>query len=528
MAKNRYILIILVISVVVCFVGLGKMALTDPDETFYAQTAKEMFQDKEWITPHIFDQPQFEKPIFYYWLILISYMIFGITEFAARFPSAIFAIFGILGIYYLAKELYDKKTAFISSLIMITSVEYIALGRGCVTDMVLGVTILFCLMFFVLGWNREKRKYYYYASIMAALAVLTKGPIGLFIPGMILFLYILFAREWNKFKTIPIAKMIFIFSLVSGPWYYVIIKLHGDAFLNEFLGFHNVVRFLEPEHKIGSSPYFYIPIVIAGFFPWSAFLPCAIRDAYKRRTRNIKFKSKELFFLIWFLLIFIFFSISRTKLITYIFPLFPVLAIITGAYIKDKIYSDKVQKSFLVSFYALIVFCVVASIAGPIVALIEYPTSFLGAAISALVFLLGTIIAFVFLRKKQLFKSICTIMISFVLLTVLVNNLALPIIGEEESKRNLSLILKEQIKPNELVGGEDDHRRGIAYYLDKRDIIDIHPYNDLKKYFSGNQKMWGIIQYKHYVQLKGDMPDNVSEPIAQNGKHVLINNKPMK
>ena len=524
MEKHKYILIILVISAIVCFVGLGKMALTDPDETFYAQTAKEMFQEKEWITPQIFDQPQFEKPIFYYWLILLGYMIFGITEFAARFPSALFGVFGILGIYYLAKELYDKKTAFISSLLMITSLEYIALARGCVTDMVLGVTILFCFLFFILGWNREERKYFYYASIMASLAVLTKGPIGLFIPGVVIFLYILFAREWEKLRSIPILKMILVFLLVTGPWYYMIIKLHGNAFLNEFLGFQNVVRFLEPEHKIGSSPYFYIPIVIAGFFPWSALLPCAIIDAYKRKNGEIKFKKKELFLLVWFLLVFMFFSISKTKLVTYIFPLFPVLAIVTGAYVKEKLSSAKLEKSFLVSLYVLIATCVAGSIAGPIVAKIESPASFSGAVISSLIFLIGLVISFVFLKKKEITRGIYSVVASFAVLIILVNYLVLPIIGEEESKRTLSLILKEQIKIGERIGGEDDHCRGIAYYLDRRDIVDVHPYNDLKKFFDSGHKVWGIIQYKHYVQLKGDMPNKVSDPVAQTGKYVLINN----
>jgi len=407
---------------------------------------------------------------------------------------------------------------------MITSLEYIALARGCVTDMVLGVTILFCFLFFILGWNRNERKYYYYASIMTGLAVLTKGPIGLFIPGVVIFFYILFAKEWKKLKSIPILKMILVFLLVTAPWYYTIIKLHGDAFLNEFLGFHNIVRFLEPEHKIGSSPYFYIPIVIAGFFPWSAFLPGAVINAYKRKNGETKFRKKELFLLAWFLLVFMFFSVSRTKLITYIFPLFPVLAIVTGAYIKDKISSAKLEKSFLVSFYILIVTCVIGSISGPIIAKIEYPASFFGAVISSLVFLIGTVISFIFLKKKEITGGIYSIVASFIVLTVLVNYLVLPIIGEEESKRTLSLMLKERIKAGERVGGEDDHCRGIAYYLDKRDIVDVHPYNDLKTFFNSGHKVWGIIQYKHYVQLKGDMPNKVSDPVAQTGKYVLISN----
>ena len=104
------------------FFGLGKMALTDPDETFYAQTAKEMLQSGQWGTPLIFGQPQFEKPVLYYLLVRLSYMAFGINEFSARFPSAIFGVLGVLGVYLLGGVLFSRRSGFFSAFIMTASV----------------------------------------------------------------------------------------------------------------------------------------------------------------------------------------------------------------------------------------------------------------------------------------------------------------------------------------------------------------------------------------------------------------------
>ena len=104
-----FVLLLVAAALFLFFYGLGDMALTDPDETFYAQTAREMLDAGDWTTPVIFGKPQFEKPAFYYWLVMISYMIFGVGEFAARLPSAIFGIAGVIGVYFLGRLFFSKK-----------------------------------------------------------------------------------------------------------------------------------------------------------------------------------------------------------------------------------------------------------------------------------------------------------------------------------------------------------------------------------------------------------------------------------
>ncbi|MFC1570616.1 ArnT family glycosyltransferase [Candidatus Omnitrophota bacterium] len=531
MRNSHYIFILLAVAIFLFFFNLGSTALTDPDETFYAQTAKEMTAQGEWVTPHIFGEPQFEKPVFYYWLIMASYKIFGINEFAARFPSAIFGIIGVLGIYFLGRLLFSKECGFFSGLILATSMQYLVLARGCVTDMVLGTFIMLTLLCFLLGWMKERRSWYFLAAVCASLAVLTKGPIGLFIPGLTVLIYTAVTGEWKKFLKIPFFWCIVIFVLVGLPWYLAVIREHGAIFIGEFFGFQNVTRFLHPEHRIGASPLFYIPIVIAGFFPWSIFFPVSCWNMFKTRVNPEKLKATGIFLAAWFGVVFIFFSISRTKLVTYIFPLYPAMAIVT-ARLFERFFALKREENpkFFLSYIFLVIFGIAAVITVVAIAYDEYGTGLMMAIAGgcASVFLIGAVCSLVlFLKdKKQMsfFSVVATILVLVVPLTLFL----LPEVQAYESSKTLALKLKGLALSGEDVGGESDHRRGIAFYSDRIDIEDVHPYHDFKMFLERKDRVWGIIQKKHYDQYRKEKPDRFVQEVEWSGKYVLITNKPLK
>ena len=528
MKKNVYFIIALVLLGSFLFLfGLGNMALTDPDETFYAETAKEMVGAGDWSTPLIFGKPQFEKPIFYYWLIMLSYIVLGIGEFAARFPSAIFGIAGIIGVFLLGRSIFSPLAGFLSACILATCVEYLVLARACVTDMVLTVFILFCVFFFVKGQLSERKRYYFVAAVMAALAVLTKGPIGAFIPGAIFLGYITISGGWGKIKKIPIIWCLVIFFSIALPWYLMAMRLHGPLLANEFFGFHNVTRFLKPEHKIGSSPFFYIPIVLGGFFPWTFFLIFGAWDMFKDKNISSKLKASRGFLLIWFLVVFVFFSISRTKLVTYIFPLFPVMALITGRF-WEKFIIESGNKALTakmkVSFILLGVSVLAAGIAVCLVVEHKYDQILVGTLIASGIFLAGICISMVLFFRGRKIASFVLIISSVVLLSFPLILQILPVVGEFESSRALSYKLNELAAPEDPIAGECDHRRGIAFYTGRTDIVDVHPYSGLLTFFSRKEKVWGIVQYKHYKQMQDLKGDSAPDPLFRVGKYVLVTN----
>ncbi|MDP8299166.1 MAG: glycosyltransferase family 39 protein [Candidatus Tantalella remota] len=531
MRSVYFVIILLVTSLVIFFFGLGNLALTDPDESFYAESAKEMLEAGDWVTPRIFDEPQFEKPVFYYWLVMISYSAFGINEFAARLPSVIFSIAGVLGVFFLGRLLFGRIMGFFSGIMLMSSVLYIALARACVTDMVLTVFILYCFLFLLMGWTTGKKAHYYISAAMAALAVMTKGPIGLFIPGMTVILYVSISRQWDLFKKIPWLGCAFVFFLVAMPWYIVATKIHGAGFINEFFGFRNITRFLEPEHRIGDSPFFYIPIVLGGFFPWSVFLPSGAWLMYKDKTNDAKLPAYRLFLLVWFLTVFVFFSVSRTKLVTYILPLFPVMALVAGrlwerfAFKERK--NEQITRHVSIAFYILVGTGILSTAVVYFVFANRYPQILLGIIQAGVVFTGGLLFSLIlFVKKKRDLSVLCVVLTILMMMGPVVRHI-FPIVEKYESSKTLSLRVNALAAPDEPIGGEDDHRGGIAFYTGRTDIVDIHPYHSLVEFFRRKDRVWGIIQKKHYTQLKGQLGDVIYGPAAESGKYVLISNQPI-
>ena len=202
--------ILLVLAAVLCLAANHLLVVTDPVESNYVLTAREMLASGDYVSPRIFGNYWYDKPIFFYWELIAAFKLFGVSDFAARFFPALFGIVGILLAYGFTARLYDKKTAFLTGLILLTTVEYFYLSKAIITDMTLFVFYSACLMAFYIAYSEGKPRWYYLAYFFAGLAVLTKGPIGLFQPGLII---LLLELPW---KAAEFAIIIFVVQQVDG------------------------------------------------------------------------------------------------------------------------------------------------------------------------------------------------------------------------------------------------------------------------------------------------------------------------
>ena len=181
---ERHPYVVLSICALVLFLAANSfLAITDSAESNYALTAKEMVLSGDWLSPQIYGHYWYDKPIFYYWELALSFSVFGFTEFAARLPSALMGTAGVLFTYWFTARIYGRSLAFSAAIILMTSVECWLLSKAVITDATLFLFMSACLAFFYLGY-RENRRWYWAAYVMAALAVLTKGPIGLALPAL--------------------------------------------------------------------------------------------------------------------------------------------------------------------------------------------------------------------------------------------------------------------------------------------------------------------------------------------------------
>ncbi|MDD5427663.1 MAG: glycosyltransferase family 39 protein [Candidatus Omnitrophica bacterium] len=500
--------ILAVLCAYLFFFKLGDMALTDPDETFYAQTAKEMLNKGDWTTPYLYGKPQFEKPIFIYWLVEASYKVFGINETAARVPSAVFGLIGVIAMYFLGSLLFGRKAGFLSALILATNVEYVILSRACITDMVLTVLMLLGVLFFFCGYLKEKRYFYILSSAAFALAVLTKGPIAIILPAAAFLIFLFLVKDLGRLKKIPLGWCLLVFILIAGPWYLAAYKIHGKEFIDAFFGFHNVTRFMQSEHKIGSQFYYNIPVIMAGFFPWSAFLPFGFwymfKKIWKKGYGTQNEKNAGIFIMVWFAIIFVFFSISRTKLPTYIFPTFISLALIAGALWDDFLDPGKVSKfvasGVKASYYVLAAAIVGGAIGISIFVKFDMPEIFGGVVMSSLSLVIGFAVSAVLFIRKKYMAAFCLVIIALMMLLFPLDLYVLPDVERYEASKEVSGKLRPIIKDGEALGAQSNYLPGLAFYTDKF-AVDLDKHDAVINFLNSDERIWAVIKEKNHRQL---------------------------
>ena len=323
MHTNKKILILYCLFLFLLFVG--NVPLLDPDEPVYGETAKEMLATGDWLSPRIYGSFWYDKPPLFYWLEAVSFSLLGVSTFSARLPSALIAAGTVLYVYQSARRLFPERTAFIGALILASSLEFAVIARSAVTDMTLTAALTVALLSFL-----EKR--YCIAYIACGFALLAKGPIGFGFPALIVALWLMAQK---KFTYKPIMELKWYWGIplacaVGLPWYLYMIAVHGEPFVDTFLGYHNLTRFAQPEHAGQDHWWLYLVVLAAGCFPWSgaAFsLAGQIRKFWKNPV--------TLYLFIWAAFIFLFFSASSTQLFSYILPMFPPLSLLTAIYLTD-------------------------------------------------------------------------------------------------------------------------------------------------------------------------------------------------
>jgi len=348
------LLALLALSGLLFFLGLGDMGLTDRDEGRNAEAGREMFESGDRLTPTFNGELRVAKPVFLYWLMEQSYRLFGVNEFAARFPSALFGVGLILIQYLFLVHQRDRTVALFGGLMLLLNLEILALGRMALTDSVLIFFTTASLYGFWLGLHGEGgvRRWIWMFYIGMALATLTKGPVGFAVPLIAAALYLTWTRRWRDYwqKGVPLAGML-LFILLAAPWYAAMFLVHGDAYATGAKA-NTIGRFLSPMEGHNGTIFLYLPVLLLGFFPWSALLPVPLYHAFKNWRSSGEIprypsaplphadlphpstpgRELELFAALWVVGVFVFFTASSTRLPHYIGPLFPAAALLTASY----------------------------------------------------------------------------------------------------------------------------------------------------------------------------------------------------
>lgn len=383
------------------FAGMGSYPLVDPDEPVYGQVAKEMAAGKGWLTPHYDGKEWFDKPPLFYWLSGISARVLGPTELACRLPSAVLAVAVLLLVYRLVKHDFSRRAALFAALVMGTCLQTIILARAAVTDM----TLLFCLLGALYAYRRwfdasgpSRFGWIVVCGAMTGLGMLAKGPVAPLLLFVTFFIHLWQSGRLRRLVSWDALVGIGAAVIVGLPWFVAMYMLHHDAFVHQFIEVNNFTRFLKPEHaKVTGGWYSYflnIPVLLLFFFPWSVFLPSGLLR-FKGANDGTRLAG------IWFCVVFVFFSLSKTQLPTYIFPLYPAAALFVGALL-DKAASGEKRSGgvVVVSLWVMVGISVLLVSALVRMAQSKYPEATLGASWMGLALVMASAMAFRFRRTR--------------------------------------------------------------------------------------------------------------------------------
>lgn len=354
------------------FHNIGAYPLMDADETRYVSMARDMFHSKDFLTLYLNGEYFFEKPPLFFWLESLSFFIFGeVNEFTARFPVAALGTLGCFLVYFIGKKVVSRLYGVISSIILATSIEYLMLSKLAILDIVVSACIAIALCFgLAVYFCRESRKKYYWwlFYIFSALAVMAKGIPGFVVPfGSMFFIALISKKIKEIFKPLYIVPGILLFLLIVLPWHIVMFKMHNPLFWNEYIIKHHVHRFLGMKDIDRTQPfYFYFITLSWGFCPWILSCLGVWLNKLKRLPELLKMETVTDRFIIYNSIIVVFtllfFSISETKLITYILPLYPALACLGGYVWWNYITEHKNEKYINTTNYIFAILLIISSI----------------------------------------------------------------------------------------------------------------------------------------------------------------------
>ncbi len=340
------------------FYGLGAFGLIGADEPRYAQVAREMLERRDWITPFLGGHPWLEKPPLYYWQAMLAYSIFGVSDTAARIPSAIDATLLVIAVYFFFRK-FRRGIAVDAALITASCAGIIGYARAASTDMPLAASFAIGMLAWWTWRKTEKQLYLAVFYFCMALGMLAKGPVAPFLAAAVIAVFAYFARQWRLLLRTLWLPGVALFCAVAMPWYFAA-QMRNAKFFREFILEHNLARFSTNLYHHPEPLWFYIPVVVLAMVPWIVYVIAACVESVRvwwserQATSDDPELEFRIFAFVWLFVPVIFFSLSKSKLPGYVLPSIPAGAVLLADFLLRRIEDKQGTSKWMAVFHAAI------------------------------------------------------------------------------------------------------------------------------------------------------------------------------
>ncbi|MGB5275979.1 MAG: glycosyltransferase family 39 protein [Gammaproteobacteria bacterium] len=532
--EHIHFVILLALCGVVFFAGLGIRDIWNIDEGMHAAMAQNMLISGEWITPTYNGEAFLDKPPLFNWANAIAFIVFGITEFAARIPSAVAGSGCVILTYLLGRKIFDARTGLLAGIILATSLEMIILSRAVQYDVVFTFFTTLALYLFVSGVieQRFNKRYFLAFYVALALAFLTKGPLAIVLTGLVIGGYLLHRNRIKLLPQLQIPLGTLIFMVIVTPWFALMEKAN-PGYLNYFLYQQHFANFFsgageyQPRHI--EPFYYYLPVLLLGLLPWSLMLPQAITRAV-RQHRTVS-AGMSLFLIIWVIGVFLFFSSASSKLSTYVLPLFPAAALLLGRYWSEFLDKPDSRARFGILLGTGVVFAALALFTAYVV--IENPWTYLQFRSGIVwhdfemsLFLLSALFGLAFLltwlRQNRpafvVLAAISPLFLFYVLFAIV------PDVNPYKSSRQIALELDALLPAGEKIRFYGHHHFDSAVFYTRRDTLELRTEEQLEAHLASDERRYALVQTR--ARTEKDAFKGNYHVIKVIGNKAIVSNRP--
>ncbi|MHB1246987.1 MAG: glycosyltransferase family 39 protein [Sulfuriferula sp.] len=478
--SRAWLLLLLIIAALTWFAPLNYNALIRPDEGRYAEIPREMVSTGDWNTPRLNGIKYFEKPALQYWATATAFTLFGEHNWTARLWSALTGFLGILLVYATGQRLFGREAGLMAALVLGSSFLYVMLGHINILDM--GVTFFMELTLAAMllaqrdaASTRENRNWMYICWAAMGLSMLSKGLMGIALPGTVLLLYSLIQRDWALWKRLHLGVGLLIFTAVAAPWL-ITVSIDNPEFPWFFFVHEQILRFLTTIHGRVHPWYTFFPVVMLGILPWLFPMFQSLWHAWRSDTPARGQFAPRRMLLIWIVFIFVFFSKSDSKLVPYILPIFPALALLIGDLLSRTSGKTLFRQLLIMVPIALaaLVFAPMSVRAGSAEvppALYAHFVPWIQAA--AISWLLGTLLALWFSYRNQVRPAVIVLALAS-MLTAQLTFMGYNALSPASSAYNIAQKIKPYLKPGVPFYSVGMYEQTLPPYIDRTLTLVAH------------------------------------------------------